>query len=65
MRPTKNKLWFDRRVAKPRWLCVISGGYGYNSTNIQAKAYGCCRPIAFVRALRAWRKAVKLLNKGK
>lgn len=56
-RITVNKIWFDRRAGKPRWLCNIKGGAGPNATTIVVKADGCCRAVAYLRARRAFRKA--------
>lgn len=60
MRVTINKIFCDRRAfQKPTWLCVIAGGPGPNNLTVEGKGVGCNRPIAYARALRAWRKAAK------
>jgi hypothetical protein len=60
MKPTINKIWFDRRtLSKPRWLCTIRGGIGGNNTSIQVNAVGCCRWIAWRRAKSNWKKESK------
>lgn len=56
MRVTINKIFYDRRATKPRWFCRIEGGRGPNAENIVGISYGCCRAIAYVRALREWIK---------
>ena len=57
MRPTINKIWFDRRAeAKPLWLCSVTGGVGPNATNIGCKGVGCSRWLAWRRAKREWKR---------
>ena len=61
MKPSVNKVWFDRHWAfqKPRWLCSVSGGVGPNNTSVSGKGVGCSRPIAYARAYRSWRRELK------
>lgn len=60
MKPTINKIWFDRRtVAKPAWKCLIHGGRGGNATDVVGRGQGCCRWIAWRRAKRNWKKELK------
>jgi|WetSurMetagenome_2_1015567.scaffolds.fasta_scaffold982286_1 hypothetical protein len=57
---TVNKLWYDRRSHdKPTWLCRITGGRGPNAESVVGVGVGCCRAIAFARAMRQFRKAKK------
>jgi hypothetical protein len=60
MKPSVNKVWFDRRASqKPRWFCSVSGGVGPNNTSVSGKGVGCCRWIAWRRAKRNWKNELK------
>jgi len=59
MKPTINKIWFDRRVKKPRWYCRVEGGRGVNNTSHFGVGEGCCRWIAYRRARRAWKISIR------
>lgn len=61
MKITINKVWFDRRVMKPRWYCRIEGGRGVNSSEVFVVSYGCTRWLAYRRARRAfWQEVRKM-----
>jgi hypothetical protein len=60
MKPSINKIWYDRRaVARPQWLCRVEGGIGPNSSAIIGKGVGCCKLFAYSNAKTAWLRAAK------